>query len=145
MNFCFKLSAIGDRLLAENLRFSKIDWPFKKLNVWKRSLKLTKEIYRLSQEFPEEEKFELTSQIRRASTSIGLNIAEGKGRNTDKEFVRILYNARGSVYELAACLKISEELGFIEEGKTEQTHEQAYEVYRMLSGLINSFEEQAES
>ena len=71
-----------------------------KLDVWKRSIDLVVSVYRLTENFPSEEKFGLTSQIRRASVSIPANIAEGAARESDKEFVRFLSIAQGSTSEV---------------------------------------------
>ena len=73
---------------------------FRDLRVWQEAMKLTVEIYRASGSFPKQEQFGLTQQIRRASVSVPSNIAEGKGRRTDKDFAHFLYHARGSLLEV---------------------------------------------
>jgi len=84
---------------------------FKKLIIWKESLMLTKEIYVLSADFPSDEKYGLTSQIRRAAVSIPSNISEGSSRMSRKEFSHFLDIALGSSYELETQLNIAQELG----------------------------------
>ena len=86
---------------------------FKKLRFWEKSRILVKEIYELTKTFPYEERFELSSQIRRASISVISNIAEGAGRKTEKEFKRFLDISSGSLSELQAQLIISMDLGYI--------------------------------
>ena len=86
---------------------------FKKLVTWNESLLLTKEIYKLSADFPREEKYGLTSQIRRAAVSIPSNISEGTSRKSRKEFSHFLDIALGSSYELETQLTIAQELGIL--------------------------------
>ncbi len=85
----------------------------KDLEAWKKSIELVTEIYKLTQNFPEEERFGLSSQIRRAAISIPSNIAEGCARSTDKDTLRFLDIALGSCAELETQLIIAESLGFI--------------------------------
>ena len=73
---------------------------FQDLNIWKESHQLVLEIYKITENFPKEESYALTSQLRRASASIPTNIAEGMGRNTTKELLSFLYNSRGSLSEV---------------------------------------------
>ena len=73
---------------------------YKELDVWKKSVALTTELYRLTAKFPDAERFGLTSQIRRATTSIAANIAEGWGRGSRREYTQFLTIARGSLLEL---------------------------------------------
>lgn len=88
---------------------------FKKLDVWKNALDFSKEIYKISFSFPKEEQFGITAQLRRASASIGANIAEGCGKMTKKDFIRFLHNSLGSARECEYFLILSKELGFIDE------------------------------
>jgi len=85
----------------------------KDLNVWKNSMALAEEIYRLTANFPKEEIYGLTSQIRRSAVSIPSNIAEGSARNSTKEFIQFLYIALGSAAELETQLILSNNLGFL--------------------------------
>lgn len=85
---------------------------FEQLEVYHLAMALIVEVYKLSQAFPAEERFGLTSQMRRAADSVALNITEGEGRNSDKDFLRFLYQSRGSLLETASALQIAENLGF---------------------------------
>ncbi|MBK9637801.1 MAG: four helix bundle protein [Bacteroidetes bacterium] len=91
---------------------------FKKLVIWNESLLLTKEIYKLSADFPRDEKYGLTSQIRRAVVSIPSNISEGSSRKSRKEFSHFLDIALGSSYELETQLTIAQELGILKISET---------------------------
>jgi four helix bundle protein len=72
----------------------------KDLDVWKESMRLAKDVYALTTKFPKEEMYGLTSQIRRSAVSIPSNIAEGAGRNSNKEFIQFVYISLGSLVEL---------------------------------------------
>lgn len=85
----------------------------KDLDVWKQSMLLAEDIYALTKEFPSEERFGLSSQIKRAAVSIPSNIAEGAGRKGDKEFIQFLYIAMGSLSELETQLILSDRLQFV--------------------------------
>jgi four helix bundle protein len=86
---------------------------FRDLRVWQEAMKLTVEIYRASGSFPKQEQFGLTQQIRRASVSVPSNIAEGKGRGTDKDFAHFLYHARGSLLEVQTQVLLAEQLEYL--------------------------------
>ena len=86
----------------------------KDLDVWKESINLAKEIYALTEEFPKEELYGLTSQIRRAAVSVPSNIAEGAARNSNKEYIRFLYISLGSLSELETQIILAREFGFTE-------------------------------
>ncbi|UTX46711.1 four helix bundle protein [Chryseobacterium sp. MA9] len=88
---------------------------FKKFEVWKLSHQLTLKVYTSTQSFPKEEIFGLTSQIRRSFASIGYNIAEGSGRNSDKEFANFINIALGSSNEAENQLILAKDLGYIHE------------------------------
>ena len=87
---------------------------FEELNVWQLSLEVIEGVYYLTKKFPEDEKYGMTSQIKRAATSISLNIAEGSGRSTKKDFANFVRNAIGSTIEVIACLRIAEQQEFIQ-------------------------------
>jgi len=84
---------------------------FKLLKIWQLGMEITEEIYKISSNFPTDERFGWVSQIRRCSVSVPSNIAEGSGRGTDKDFKHFLEIALGSVYELETQLILSERLG----------------------------------
>ena len=86
---------------------------FKNLKIWEEGIEIVTAIYKLTSDFPEEEKFGLVSQMRRSAVSIPSNIAEGYGRNSDPELNRFLNISRGSTYELETQLIISKNLDFI--------------------------------
>lgn len=109
---------------------------YKKFLVWQKSHQLTLEVYKIVSSFPREEIFALTSQMNRASSSIPMNIAEGCGRNSDKNFCRFLYISFGSANELEYQLLLSIDLNFIDSEKGKNLLVQVEEVKKMLNGLI---------
>jgi four helix bundle protein len=88
---------------------------FRDLEIWRRSKRMAIEIYKVTDGFPDSEKFGLCSQLRRAAVSIPSNIAEGWGRNTPRYFTHFLRNAAGSLYEIETQIEISNELGYIKD------------------------------
>ena len=88
---------------------------FRDLIIWQDSIKLVKDVYNLVQNFPKEEIFGISSQMKRSAVSIPSNITEGKGRQTKKEFVNYLHISLGSLYELKTQLIIAKELDFIKD------------------------------
>jgi len=96
-------------------------YSFEKLNVWELSRKMNKDIYLLSKKFPNEEKFGLTSQIRRASVSVSSNIAEGSSRKSGKEQARYTEIAYGSLLEVLNQLILAEDLTFITSDELKET------------------------
>ena len=116
---------------------------YKELKVWQRSYQLCLDIYKITKGFPKEERYGLTSQIRRAAVSVPSNIAEGYGRKTTPEYIRFLYIAYGSNCELETQILLSGDLGYIETGKLEILKEGIGEVERMLKALIKSLKRKA--
>ena len=110
----------------------------KDLNVWKKSMNLVILTYRLTGQFPKEELFGLSSQMRRAAVSIPSNIAEGHGRNSDKELIRFLFISLGSASELETQILLSNKLDFLNEEGFNQLNELNNEKIRMLVALIRS-------
>jgi four helix bundle protein len=110
----------------------------KDLKVWLKGIELVKSIYEITKLFPSNEQFGLTSQMRRAAVSIPSNIAEGCGRNSDKELIYFLYIALGSASELETQIIISGELGFLEKVKSEELQNLISEIIKMISSLIKS-------
>ncbi|PVD16179.1 S23 ribosomal protein [Mesotoga sp. Brook.08.105.5.1] len=111
---------------------------FRKLQLWKSSMNLTTEIYKLTRNFPDHERYGLSSQMQRASVSIPSNIAEGFGRESTKELLRFLYTARGSLMELSTQLEICNNLSYLSEEEHSSIQRLADEVNRLLNGLIFS-------
>jgi len=113
---------------------------YKNLDVWKESRKLVSTVYSLAKNFPEEEKFGLTSQIKRASISIPSNIAEGLGRNSKKETRQFVYIAKGSLYEVETQIYLALDLGFLQENQTEEIFNQITTVRKLIIGFIKYLE-----
>ncbi len=113
---------------------------FKKFKVWQRTRLFTKEIYQLTNSFPEEERFGITSQIRRATISISNNIAEGCGRNTDKEFKQFLHYSYGSAVEVENLMILISDLRFAHEDKIRILYEELIEIQKMLFTLIKKYQ-----
>jgi four helix bundle protein len=111
---------------------------YKELKVWQKAYGLCLEIYKVTRTFPKEERYGLTSQIRRAAVSIPSNIAEGYGRKSTGEYIQALYIAYGSQCELETQILLSGDLGFMETKMLKQLLERVEEVERMLKGLIKS-------
>ena len=110
--------------------------PHKNLEVWKKSMTLTNEIYRITKLYPREELFGLVSQMRRAVVSIPSNIAEGYGRSTNAEVIHFLYNSLGSSNELDTQMQISLDNGYISLADYTIADNLNSEVNKMLQSLI---------
>lgn len=105
----------------------------KDLDVWKKAMELAESIYSVTAEFPKEEQFGLTAQIRRAAVSIASNIAEGAARNSNKEFMQFLYVAMGSLSEVETQLLLAERLRLTNKI---MVYEEVESIRKMLLGLI---------
>ena len=112
--------------------------PHHKLEVWKRALNFVTEIYKITAGFPNDEKFGLVSQMRRAAVSIPSNIAEGAARNSKKEFNNFLHIAQGSTAELETQLLISQNLEFLSKSQADPLLKELEEISRMIIGLQKS-------
>lgn len=108
----------------------------KDLDVWKESIEIVKDMYKITSTYPKEEIYALTSQIRRCSISIPSNIAEGAARNSNKEFIQFLYIALGSCAEIDTQLIISKELGYITSGEYEKLSKSIEKIKSKILGLI---------
>jgi len=112
---------------------------FKKLEVWKKSHNLTLFVYKnILPKFPKSEQYDLFSQTKRCAYSIGLNIVEGSGRNTEKDFAHFLDLSLGSAHELEYCCLLSKDLGYLENELYTNTNQLINEVKAMLIGLIKT-------
>ena len=108
---------------------------FTNLLVWQKAHTCTIAIYQVTKHFPSEEKFGLISQIRRASISIESNLAEGCGRNSDKEFARFVSIAQGSAFEVRCQLILARDLDYISGEVFQSLQKQILEINRMLNAL----------
>lgn len=108
----------------------------KELKVYQKAMELVTGIYRLTSDFPSEEKFGLSSQMRRAAISIPSNIAEGAARKNTKEYIQFLHHALGSAAEIETQLDLSNRLGFAE--NIEMLNHTNNEIIYMLTGLIKA-------
>jgi four helix bundle protein len=109
------------------------------LDVWKKSRILVKDVYLLTTDFPRDEIFGLSSQMKRCAVSVPSNIAEGHGRNHTKDTLQFFYIARGSLYELETQLFLSLDLGFIKKEHFESNFETITHCKQMINGLIRYY------
>ena len=110
---------------------------FHQLSVWQKSHQFTLDVYTLTRAYPKDELFGLTSQIRRSSSSIATNIAEGCGRGSDADFGRFPQMAMGSASESEYQILLSFDLAYIDENQYKQMNAKVTEIKRMLSSLIS--------
>ncbi len=113
---------------------------YRDLQTWSKAHKLTLELYKISQRFPKDEMYGLTSQLRRSAVSIGANLAEGCGRQTNPEFARFVKVSMGSASELDYHLLLSRDLGFLETETYDRAAKSLTEVRKMLSSLLSTIE-----
>jgi len=111
---------------------------YTELFVWQKSMELVTSVYRETRNFPKEEIYGLTSQVRRCAVSIPSNIAEGFGRKSQQDFIRFLKISMGSLFELQTQLRIAKNLEYFEEVKFNTVFEETREIERMLSAFIQS-------
>ncbi len=109
---------------------------YKNLDVWGKSISLVLEAYKITNNFPKEERYALADQIKRAAVSIPSNIAEGASRNTRKEFIQFIYIALGSASEFETQIIIAEKLGYVE--NKESLISEITIIRKMLNALISS-------
>ncbi|HKK25665.1 MAG TPA: four helix bundle protein [Gracilimonas sp.] len=108
------------------------------LQIWQKSMALVTKVYKEVENFPDYEKFGLTSQIRRSSVSIPANIAEGFGRRSKKEFRRFLNISMGSLFEIQTELEVSYNLNYLDKDTFEMLYEDTREIERMMSSFIST-------
>src|SRR5215472_14929938 len=111
---------------------------FRDLRVWQQAIDLALETYQGTAAFPRHEVYGLAQQMRRAAVSIPSNIAEGKGRCSDKDFRRFLFQARGSLLELETQILLAGKLQYLSEAQSRKLQSLATQVARGLAGLINA-------
>ena len=111
---------------------------FERLEVWEKAIDFADTVYSVTREFPSDERFGLTNQMRRAAGSISSNIAEGSSRNSRKDFARFIEIATGSLFEVVSQSYISRNQGFLTQEEFETLYLAGEEQGRMLSGLRRS-------
>ena len=111
---------------------------FRDLIAWQQAKALARQVYEVTRGFPDEERFGLVIQLRRAAVSIPSNIAEGRGRGTKKDFAHFLMQARGSLYEVETQIELANELHYISGPDAARLLQACNELSRVLNGLINS-------
>lgn len=114
------------------------NYRFEDLEVWQLGIKIVGEVYNLAKKFPKEELFALSDQLKRASTSIVLNIAEGSGQSTPKSFALYLNRSKSSLLESVACIKIAIQQGFVNKKETEDLDKLFREEYFKIIALEKS-------
>ncbi|MEK7106625.1 MAG: four helix bundle protein [Patescibacteria group bacterium] len=115
-----------------------IKYRFEELEVWSIGMQIVREIYRLTRTFPKTETYALADQLRRAATSIVLNIAEGSGQPTKKGFALYIQRSKSSALECVACIKIAVQEGFLKEGDVIELEKLLKEEYFKLIALAKS-------
>ncbi len=108
---------------------------FRELTVWQQTHQLVIAVYRATDHFPDEERYGLVSQMRRASVSVAANIVEGHKRRSQKEFLQFLHIADSSLEELKYYLLLSQDLGYLRTAPFEQLHQHAEAIGRMLTSF----------
>ena len=111
---------------------------YREFIAWQKSMSFVTNIYKMTQSFPKEESFGLTSQIRRSAISIPSNFAEGFGRKGNKEFLRFINIAIGSLYECQTQLEISKNIGYLNADEFETSFNQSKEIEALLRGLAKT-------
>jgi four helix bundle protein len=117
---------------------------FRNLKVWQAAMTLVEDVYRVTTTFPTQERFGLTSQLRRAAVSVPSNIGEGKRRKREKVLAHHLDIALGSQGELEVQLEIARRVGFLKAADYARLQHQTVEVGRMLNGLISSIQDHSD-
>jgi len=112
-------------------------WNYKNLEIFERSKKLVKDVYVLADKFPKNEKYGLVSQIKRAVISVPINIVEGSGKRTSKDFISYLNISMGSLKEVQGELEIVGDLGFVDEDEIERLIGECRRIEVMLVAYIN--------
>lgn len=118
---------------------------FRTLLIWQKSMTLVTAIYQSTRKFPKEELFGLTSQLRRCSVSIPSNIAEGSGRESDKDYIRFLNISVDSLFELQTQLEIAKNIDYLTQEEFNKQYEDTRELERMLFSFIKKVKERCKN
>ena len=116
---------------------------FNKLEVWKKANEAAIKIYKLTKQFPKDERFGLTDQVRRAISSVSANIAEGFGRYHTNDKIRFYYTARGSISESKSHIYLAKGLGYISDADASELAVELESIKMMINGMINSIRKRA--
>jgi len=109
------------------------------LQVWQAAMDLAEDVYRITKNFPKEETYGLTIQVRRAAVSAPSNIAEGKGRSSDKELAQFLCHSRGSLFEIETQINLARRLGYLDAQQVDTVLRNTARVGQLLNGLLRAF------
>lgn len=126
---------------AEAARLNDSIQSYRDLSAWQRARELVAAVYELTAEFPQDERFGLTAQVRRSAISVPSNIAEGYGRGARADYIRFLRIARGSLFEVEAQITLASDLGFITSDECEQMQSMIDAVAKPMWGLIRTLEQ----
>ncbi len=110
---------------------------YRDLHIWQKAMEVARLVYDYTRTFPSDERFGLTSQLRRSAVSVPSNIAEGRGRGTTADYVRFLRIARGSLFESQTQIELSQMLGFGQSAQANELLTRSNEIERMINSLIN--------
>lgn len=116
---------------------------YTKIEAWRLADDLTVTIYEKTRSFPREELYGLTSQLRRAASSVPANIVEGSARETQRDYLHFLYIARGSLSEAQYFVHLAKRLGFLAESEATQLHQKTKQAFACLHGLIQAVAREA--
>ena len=119
---------------------SKSLFGYEKLQIWQRGMALWERLQRVTSSFPDDEKFGLASQIRRAACSVPANISEGYGKGTNKAFAAMVRHSRGSVYELRTLIEGARRFDYIGLDEASELHGELVEISKMIDGFLKSLE-----
>ena len=111
---------------------------YRDLKVWQRGMKFVEQVYTLTEPFPASEKYELTSQLRRAAVSVPSNIAEGWGHSSQKQYIHFLELARSSLFEIETQIRIANRLGYANADERDQLLSETDAQSKMLLSLMRS-------
>ena len=117
---------------------------WRELEVWQKAHAMVLEVYKLSELFPEEERFRLTSQLCKAAVSVPANIVEGNARRSTKEYVQFLYMARGSLEETRYYALLAKDLGYVKTAQLEQLESRGESVSRMINALLRALRKRSQ-